>query len=68
MKSGIGALVHYPKPLHMQKVYENLGYKKGDFPIAEKLAEQVISLPMHPHLTESQINFVARTLKKILGG
>jgi dTDP-4-amino-4,6-dideoxygalactose transaminase len=68
LKSGVGGLIHYPIPLHLQKVYENLGYKRRDFPVSEKLAQQVISLPMHPHLTEPQINFIAEALKKILGG
>jgi len=62
--NGIGVLVHYPVPLHLQKVYKNLGYKKGNFPVAEKVAKEIISLPMHPFLTEAQIKYAAKTLKK----
>jgi dTDP-4-amino-4,6-dideoxygalactose transaminase len=65
-KEGIGALIHYPIPLHLQKVYAGLGYKKGDFPVAEEFAQQVISLPMHPYLKESQIRFIAATLRRAL--
>lgn len=64
-KNGIGVLIHYPIPLHLQKVYRTLGYKKGDFPVAEKVAQEVISLPMYPHLKEIQIKFIAGTLIKI---
>jgi len=63
-KNGIAVLVHYPIPLHLQKVYKNSGYKRGDFPVAEKVAKEIISLPMHPFLTEAQIKYAAKTLKK----
>jgi dTDP-4-amino-4,6-dideoxygalactose transaminase len=65
-KKGIGTLIYYPIPLHLQKVYKDLGYKKGDFPVAEKVAQEIISLPMYPHLKEAQIRLVAQTLKGIL--
>jgi dTDP-4-amino-4,6-dideoxygalactose transaminase len=65
-KNGIGVFIHYPIPLHLQKVYKELGYKRGDFPVAEKAAKEVISLPMYPHLKETQIKFIADTLKTIL--
>lgn len=65
-EKGIGALIHYPIPLHLQKVYHNLGFKKGDFPVAEKVASQIISLPMYPYLKENQIKFIAKTLKSII--
>jgi dTDP-4-amino-4,6-dideoxygalactose transaminase len=48
---GIGTLVHYPIPPHLQQAYVQLGYKRGDFPIAELLADEVLSLPMGPHLS-----------------
>jgi dTDP-4-amino-4,6-dideoxygalactose transaminase len=65
-KKGIGALIHYPIPLHLQKVYKGLGYKRGDFPVAERVAQEIISLPMYPHLKEAQIKFVAGALRDIL--
>ena len=65
-KKEIGFLIHYPIPVHLQKVYKELGYKKRDFPVAERVAQEIISLPMYPHLKEPQIKFVAKTLKGIL--
>ncbi|MCM8801504.1 MAG: DegT/DnrJ/EryC1/StrS family aminotransferase [Candidatus Omnitrophica bacterium] len=64
-KKGIPALIHYPIPLHLQKVYKNLGYKKGDFPVAEKVASQILSLPMYPHLKEEQVRFIVGILKQV---
>lgn len=56
--------LHYPVPLHQQKCFENLGYKKGDFPVTEQLAETGLSLPMYPELTDEQIEFVAVKIKE----
>ncbi|MGA9529599.1 MAG: DegT/DnrJ/EryC1/StrS family aminotransferase [Terriglobales bacterium] len=53
-KAGIGTGIHYPVPLHRQRAYEPLGYKTGDFPVTEKVAAEIISLPMFPHLTAAQ--------------
>jgi dTDP-4-amino-4,6-dideoxygalactose transaminase len=64
--NGVGTVIHYPIPLHLQKAYENLGYKSGDFPIAEMLAKEVISLPMFPHIKESQIKFIVKIIKEIV--
>ena len=52
--AGVGIGIHYPFPLHLQKAYTSLGYKPGDFPIAEKVALEIISLPMFPGLTADQ--------------
>jgi dTDP-4-amino-4,6-dideoxygalactose transaminase len=65
-KRGIRALIHYPIPLHLQEVYKALGYKRGDFPVAEKIAQEVISLPMYPHLKKAQIEFIVKTIKETL--
>lgn len=60
---GIGTLVHYPIPPHLQQAYAELGYKRGDFPIAEAMAEEVLSLPMGPHLSfEEQDQVIAALL------
>jgi dTDP-4-amino-4,6-dideoxygalactose transaminase len=60
----IGTSVYYPIPLHLQKCFEYLGYKKGDFPIAEKLCETVIALPMFPELTEDEVTFVCESIRE----
>jgi dTDP-4-amino-4,6-dideoxygalactose transaminase len=59
----IPVMVYYPIPLHLQKAFANLGYKKGDFPVAEKLSECVISLPIHTELTEKQQRYIIDCLK-----
>jgi dTDP-4-amino-4,6-dideoxygalactose transaminase len=51
---GIGTGIHYPVPLHQQKAYAHLGYKTGDFPVTEKVAQEIVSLPMFPNLTAEQ--------------
>jgi len=60
---GIGTGLHYPIPLHLQKTYEYLGYKEGDFPVAEESAKQILSLPMFPELTGEEIETVASEIK-----
>jgi dTDP-4-amino-4,6-dideoxygalactose transaminase len=59
---GIGTGIHYPFPLHLTKAYSCLGYTAGDFPVAEKLSTEILSLPMYPELTESQIGYVCETI------
>jgi len=53
-KAGIGTGIHYPIPLHQQKAYEGMNYKVGDFPVTERAARQIVSLPMFPNLTAGQ--------------
>ncbi|MCB0745437.1 MAG: DegT/DnrJ/EryC1/StrS family aminotransferase, partial [Ignavibacteriae bacterium] len=55
----IASGLHYPLPLHQQKCFAGLGYKYGDFPITEELAEQGLSLPMYPELTDEQLNYIS---------
>jgi len=64
---GIGCGVHYPVPIHLQEAYRALGYKKGSFPIAESTAEEFVSLPMFPELTEAQLQRVVEAVKDSLG-
>lgn len=65
-EQGIPTMVYYPKPMHLQGAFADLGYKKGDFPVAESLCERVLSLPMHPYLNEEDIRFVANAVKAAL--
>lgn len=64
-EQGIPTMVYYPKPLHFQQVYADLGYKPGDLPVSEALAQQVFSLPMHGYLTEDIIRTVCEALLKL---
>jgi UDP-2-acetamido-2-deoxy-ribo-hexuluronate aminotransferase len=61
-KAGIPTSIHYPKPLHLQECFGYLNYNAGAFPVAEKAAQDVISLPMNPYLTESELDFIAKNL------
>ena len=61
---GIATGLHYPLPLHLQKAYAHLGYKKGDFPVAEQAAERLLSLPMYPELTRDRIEYVCTSIKE----
>jgi dTDP-4-amino-4,6-dideoxygalactose transaminase len=62
-KQGIGTAVFYPKPLHLQDCFRDLGYQEGDFPIAERLCQEVLSLPIYTELTAEQIGYVADTIR-----
>jgi len=62
----IGCGIYYPLPLHLQKVFSSLGYKKGDFPVAESIAETSLALPMYPGLTEEDISRIAQVLQEIV--
>jgi len=63
-KNGVETLIHYPVPPHLQKAYSELNFKKGDFPIAEEIADTCLSLPIYRGLTESEIDYVCETIKK----
>lgn len=65
-KAGIGTGIHYPIPLHQQRAYESLNYKTGDFPVTEKVAKQIVSLPMFPNLTADQQGRVAAEVARFL--
>lgn len=65
-EQGIHTGVHYPIPVHLQPAHRDLGYKKGDFPVAERIASEVLSLPMFPELTDEQIGQIAATVRGVL--
>ncbi len=63
----IGCALHYPLPLHLQKAYAHLGYREGDFPVAENAARQCLSLPIYPEMTEAQIQRVSNVIHEFFG-
>jgi UDP-N-acetyl-2-amino-2-deoxyglucuronate dehydrogenase len=65
-ESGIEASVYYPRPLHLQKCFEYLGYKIGDFPVSESVCNTVLSLPLFPEMTNSQVDFIIAKVREFL--
>lgn len=65
-EKGVATGLHYPMPLHLQKAYAHMGYKKGDFPVTEHVAERLLSLPMFPELTREQMDYVVDGIKAFL--
>jgi dTDP-4-amino-4,6-dideoxygalactose transaminase len=61
-QAGIGTGIHYPVPMHLHPAYEHLGYKLGAFPVAERLCDRILSLPMFPEITHEQITYVVERL------
>lgn len=59
---GIPTAVHYPLPLHLQECFSYLGYKNGDFPISEAVANEIMSLPMNPYLSDEEIEYIVKSL------
>ena len=67
-QQGVSCGIHYPVPIHLQQAYQSLGLTKGSFPVAEKCAEQFLSLPMFPELTPRQIEYVVNQIEQALRG
>ena len=61
---GVMCAVHYPTPIHLQPCMKELGYTKGDFPVSERSAREILSLPMYPELTLAEVNFVVHTIRR----
>jgi dTDP-4-amino-4,6-dideoxygalactose transaminase len=61
-EGGVGTEVYYPLPLHLQKCFADLGYKAGDFPISERLADEVLALPVNPDVSGEDIQYICRVL------
>ena len=61
---GVGTAIHYPIPIHLQPFYAGNGYRRGQFPVAEQLADEVLSLPMFPELTREQVQYVAGQIRE----
>ena len=64
IKNGIDVKIHYPLPLHLQKASKNLKYRKGNFPVAEKQATQMISLPVHQYLEKKHLIYMVKKIKE----
>lgn len=62
-EKGIGCGIYYPKPLHLHPHFAKFGYKEGDFPVAEKIAKEVLSLPVHPSLSDEDVNHIIETIR-----
>jgi dTDP-4-amino-4,6-dideoxygalactose transaminase len=63
----VGSAIFYPKSLHLQDCFADLGYKQGDLPIAEQLCQEVLSLPIYSELEQNQIEYVAKTVLQFYG-
>jgi dTDP-4-amino-4,6-dideoxygalactose transaminase len=64
---GIDAKIHYPTPLHLQPAARQYGYKQGDFPVAERISNDVLSLPVHEFITKPQLDFMIECIKEFYG-
>ncbi len=64
---GIGCIIHYPIPIHLQKAYASSGWNLGDFPVAEKAANEILSLPLFPTMTDGQVDYVVEVVKEWVG-
>ena len=60
--AGIPTAIYYPKPLHLQPAFAHLGYQPGDFPVSERLAARIFSLPMHPYLSAADQEEIVRAM------
>ena len=63
-KNEVQFSIYYPIPLHLQKCFSYLGYKKGDFPVAESVSNKILALPIYPQITEAEVDFVCKTIRK----
>ncbi len=64
---GVEAKVHYPIPIHLQNAARDLGYRRGDFPVCERQAEEIVTLPAHQHVTEAQVGHIVSTIREFYG-
>lgn len=67
-EKGIGTSIYYPRPLHLQKCFAYLGYKEGDFPVAERICKEIIALPMYPELMDNEVDYVCDAIESFYKG
>ncbi|MBW1800002.1 MAG: DegT/DnrJ/EryC1/StrS family aminotransferase, partial [Deltaproteobacteria bacterium] len=67
-KAEIPTAIYYPKPLHLQGAFLDLGYKPGDFPVSEEISQKIFSLPMHPYIQDKVVDIIAEVIKSTLSG
>jgi len=60
---GVGTAIHYPVPIHLQEAYRDLGYRRGDFPVTEACADEILSLPLYPELREDEVRGIGKLVK-----
>jgi len=63
-EKNVPTAIYYPKPLHLQDAFKNLGYTRGDFPVSERIADQVFSIPMHPYLDEEIQDHIVKAIRE----
>jgi dTDP-4-amino-4,6-dideoxygalactose transaminase len=63
---GIDTMIHYPLPPHLQPAYADMGLARGAFPVSEAIHDEVLSLPMGPHLTEAEVDYVIESVQRVL--
>ena len=61
---GLATIIYYPRPLHLQKVYAGLGWREGDFPVAEEVSRNILPLPIYPELADEQVDYVIATMRQ----
>lgn len=66
-QNGVASAIYYPVPLHLHRPYLHLGYGEGSLPLTERVAKHCLSLPVHPHLSNKQVKYVAKTIRDFLG-
>jgi len=67
-EKGIGTSIYYPRPLHLQKCFAYLGYKEGDFPVAERVCKKILALPMYPELRDDEVDYVCDAIEAFYRG
>ncbi|HTR81886.1 MAG TPA: DegT/DnrJ/EryC1/StrS aminotransferase family protein [Bacteroidota bacterium] len=61
--AGVPTAIYYPKPLHLQEAFRSLGYKRGDFPVSERIADSIFSIPMHPYLDHEDQDYIVNAIR-----